>query len=151
MFLPRNLLLLTTLLVAAPLSAAPPIVKCTQEDGSVTYTRGSCPDDAEMEKTDIKSEPADPEQVRAAEEKRKALLLQMEERDKQRELSSEAAAEERSLRKQQCEQARRNQQKLAVARRVTEGEGDNKHYLSDSEVAERKRLNEERLKEFCGN
>lgn len=140
------------LLLFAPAHAdAAEIVKCTLPNGKVVFTEAPCPEESDSETLDIQSRPSDPEAVKAAAERRKERLTELEERQEQRKLSAEAKAEEEALRRKKCEQARKNERQLAMARRFYEGEGENRQYKSDEEIEERKRLNQERIREFCGN
>lgn len=148
--------LLAALLLFAPAHAhaqtgAAEIVKCTLPNGKVVFTEAPCPEESDSETLDIRSKPSDPEAIKAAAERRKQRLAELDERQEQRNLGAEARAEEEALRKKKCEQARKNESQLARARRIAEGEGENRRYLSDEEFQERKRLNQERIREFCGN
>ncbi|MDX1442655.1 MAG: DUF4124 domain-containing protein [Gammaproteobacteria bacterium] len=141
-------LLATLLLFALPGEAAE-IVKCTKADGSVVYTEAPCPAGAEAEKMNIASRPSDPEAVKARREDRQQALTRIEEEREQSAKSAAARAEEEALRQRKCEQAQRNAEKLRLAKRMTVEENGERRYLREEEMAERRRINQQRLAEFC--
>ena len=132
-----------------PAANAAEIVKCTNADGSVIFTAAPCPDEATSETLDIKTRPSDPQAVAERHSRREETLKKIEEREETAAEAAAVKAKEEALRKRKCEQARRNAEKLAMARRVTREENGEHRYLTEDEIAERKRTNQQRIAEFC--
>jgi hypothetical protein len=139
-----------SVLMPASITAAE-VVKCVKPGGSVIYTVPPCPAGSELEKTGIRSEPTDPDAVEARREARAEQIKSIEEREEKEREAAGKNEQEKAQREKQCAQAREALNKLNLARRVTQGEGDDRRYLSDEEIAERKREIQERVRKACSN
>lgn len=136
------------LLFMLPAEAAE-IVKCTTADGDVIYTEAPCPAGTEAETLDITSRPSDPAAIEAQRKQRQLTLQQIEEEREAEAEAESSKAEANALRQRKCAQARRNAEKLLVAKRMTVEEDGKRRYVSEEEMAERRRLNRERLAKYC--
>lgn len=128
------------------------ILKCVDANGRVTYTESQCPAGSEREIVRLHNvDGGEDTSNETVAEQRQQALIELEERRKQAQQRAQADREVEEQRQQRCEQARANQSKLAMARRMATGEGEDFRYLSEQELAERRRLNEQRLQQFCGD
>lgn len=146
--LPIFLVGMLPVFVAAPAEAAE-IYKCKDENGKVIYQNTPCKNAESVEKLDIESERTDPEAIEARAEAREEKLETYSERAREKREEREKAKAERQQKKQQCADARQRLVELNRARRVQDKESGG--YLSNEEIAQRRKEAQEAVRKACGN
>ena len=145
MICPLRLALIAGILAFAPATFAG-LYKYVDEKGNVTYSQ-TPPENGQYEymKTP-RSKPAS-SASKTREDFREKINQAGEERKKEEDLQKEMAKNE-ELRKQNCEQAKKNLQTYTVYRRIRDEKG-NVTRLDDKEREARIKENQQAIKDFC--
>lgn len=146
----RYLFTLLALLVlgVAPTADGSEVYRCVSESGVVSYSDKPC--GKQSEKLAIKSERTDRQAVQEGIEAREQKIKELDESAEDAAKAAEQARQEAEQRKQLCADARERLQKLVTAQRITVGEGDERRFLEDDEIIERRQQAQDKVNEYCG-